>query len=90
MRSLLLGSLLAASFVFVGTAQAVPSGGLPDQVCSGPAAAHNPNCGGGGVVVQGLAVVGDDAGAVPEPGAAALFALGAGLVAARSRRRAAN
>lgn len=89
MRSLLLGSLFAASLVFSGAGQAVPAGGLPDQVCSGQAGARNPNCA-GGVSVQGFGVLADADVAVPEPGAAALFALGAGLIAARSRRLASN
>jgi hypothetical protein len=74
MRSLLLGTSFVLSFVLGGAAQAVPVGGLPDQVCSGPAGDSNPNC----------RVNGDAA--VPEPGAAGAFALGAALVALRQRR----
>ena len=44
MRSFLIGSLFAGSFLFGGAAQAVPAGGLPEQVCIGPAGDSNPNC----------------------------------------------
>jgi len=77
MRSLLLAATFAASFVFVGSAQAVPRLGLPDPVCSGPAGASNPHC-------QSAAVVPGTP--VPEPGAAGVFAIGVALIA-RSQRR---
>jgi len=76
MRAFLLGSLFAASFVFAGAAQAVPADGLPVQVCTGPAGDRNPNC----------RVNGGGEAAVPEPGAAGVFALGTALIALRQRR----
>ena len=78
MRLLVLSSIFAASVIFGGAAQAVPSGGLPDQVCSGPAGASNPHCQGNGAGQPGAPV--------PEPGAAGVFAIGVALIA-RSQRR---
>jgi hypothetical protein len=74
MRTLL--PALAAAFLFAAQAVAIP-----DHVCEGPAGAHNPHCsysGGSDVTTPGVIV--------PEPGSAALFALGAALVAVRTRR----
>lgn len=69
MRKLSIVCIAAAGFVAMG-AQAIP-----EHVCEGPAAAHNPHC---------QPQTPPDR-TVPEPGAAAAFALGLGLVALRTR-----
>lgn len=70
MRKLSLACIAAAGLLAMG-AQAIPA-----HVCEGPAGARNPNC---------QPQTPPDR-AVPEPGAAAAFALGLGLVALRTRR----
>ena len=93
MRIRLLLALLVSAWI-ASPAFAVPRGGLPPQVGDGPAGDSNPNCdpdapgtpNGGG---PNGPILGDDdaAPAVPEPGAALAFGLGAALVAARGLRR---
>lgn len=70
MRALLLAVLAGALFATAGQA-------IPPFVCQGPAGASNPHCN---------TQTPRPERAVPEPGAAAAFALGAGLIALRSRR----
>jgi hypothetical protein len=70
MRKLSLACIAAAGLLAMG-AQAIP-----EHVCEGPAGARNPHC-------QPQTPVDR---AVPEPGAAAAFALGLGLVGLRTRR----
>jgi hypothetical protein len=70
MRKLALAAIVAAGLLATG-AQAIPA-----HVCEGPAGARNPNC----------TQTPPPERAVPEPGAAAVFALGAGLIALRTRR----
>jgi hypothetical protein len=70
MRSLSLACIAVAALLVTG-AQAIPA-----HVCEGPAGARNPHC---------QPQTPPDA-AIPEPGAAAAFALGLGLVALRTRR----
>jgi hypothetical protein len=80
--SLLGGCLVAASAMLVPTGAAAGNGYYQSSRCSGPLARFRPSC-------RSLRVVRDVVPtdpSVPEPGAAALFALGAGLIAARSRR----
>lgn len=89
MRKLLSISLLGASLV-AATSLVVPTAASAGDViqqrsrCSGPLARFRPSCRSARSVVAPVTVPNDPA--VPEPGAAALFALGAGLIAARSRR----
>jgi hypothetical protein len=79
--SLLGACLVAASSMLVPTGASAGNGYHPSSRCSGPLARFRPSCRSfrvaGGVPTDP---------SVPEPGAAALFALGAGLIAARSRR----
>ena len=63
--------------VFAATFFATAGQAVPPHVCQGPAGAHNPHCNPQTPRPER---------AVPEPGAAAVFALGAGLIALRSRR----
>jgi hypothetical protein len=70
----------AAAVLLPWAASGAPPQGLPAQVCSGPAGDSNPNC-------RSRTPRGSLDAAVPEPGAAAAFALGAALVALRTRRR---
>jgi hypothetical protein len=85
-RKLLTVSLLGACLVALSTtlAPTVASadGYYSSSRCSGPLARFRRSCRSarinGGVPTDP---------SVPEPGAAALFALGAGVIAARSRRR---
>jgi hypothetical protein len=70
MRNLSLACIGVAALLATG-AQAIP-----EHVCEGPAGTRNPNC---------QPQTPPDR-TVPEPGAAAAFALGLGLVALRTRR----
>jgi hypothetical protein len=63
-------TVIASGLLATG-AQAIPA-----HVCEGPAGASNPHC----------TQTPRPERAVPEPGAAAVFALGAGLIALRTRR----
>ena len=79
MRKLISTSLLGSFFV-VATSMLIPTDADAGSYCRGWRARVFPNC---QATTRNL-VQKDPS--VPEPGAAALFALGAGLIAARTRR----
>jgi hypothetical protein len=88
MRKLLILSLLGACLVGA-TSLLVPTpasargeGIYGSSRCTGPLARFRSSCRSARFVAGGVPTEPS----VPEPGAAALFALGAGLIAARSRR----
>ena len=78
MRKLISTSLLGSCFV-VATSMLIPTDADAGSYCRGWRARVFPNC------QASISGVPTDP-SVPEPGAAALFALGAGLIAARTRR----
>jgi hypothetical protein len=81
----LLGTCLVAAASLVHPVPASADGGVSRaRSCNGPFARFRPSCRANRVTAFGVAGVPTDP-SVPEPGAAALFALGAGLIAARSR-----
>jgi len=80
MRKLISTSLLG-SFLVVATSMLIPTDADAGSFCRGWRARVFPNC---QASISGVPGVPDPS--VPEPGAAALFALGAGLIAARTRR----
>jgi PEP-CTERM motif-containing protein len=79
MRKLIPTSLLGSCFV-VATSMLIPTDADASSYCRGWRARVFPNC----QATTRNQVPRDPS--VPEPGAAALFALGAGLIAARTRR----
>jgi hypothetical protein len=78
MRKLISTSLLG-SFLVVATSMLIPTSADAGSFCRGWRARVFPNC-------QAVRSDVPRDPSVPEPGAAALFALGAGLIAARTRR----
>jgi hypothetical protein len=70
MRQLFIAALVSSGLV------ATAAQSIPPHVCEGPAGLRNPHC----------TTTPPPDRSVPEPGAAGLFALGAALIALRTRR----